>query len=127
MGLNFDKNIIMEKLNMNRNISSTNVHKLKNSEINNLLHKKNLNTEEKELVKTYFKKGKNNIPKKEKIKVRIKIKVVEKKVKKIMKIQIVKKKLKNERKIKIMILKIQQKLKQLLIVQKNHSKNFFVV
>jgi hypothetical protein len=64
MGLNFDKNIIMEKLNMNRNISSTNVHKLKNSEINNLLHKKNLNTEEKEIVKTYFKKGRNSIPKK---------------------------------------------------------------
>ena len=62
--LNFDKNIIMEKLNMNRNISSTNVHKLENDEINNLLHKKNLNTEEKEIVKTYFKKGRNSIPKK---------------------------------------------------------------
>ena len=57
-GLNFDKNIIMEKLNMNRNASSTNVHKLKNDELNNLLHKKNLNNEEKEIVKTYFKKNK---------------------------------------------------------------------
>ena len=54
----------MEKLNMNRNISSTNVHKIKNDEISNLLHKKNLNTEEKEKVKTYLKKGKNNIPRK---------------------------------------------------------------
>jgi hypothetical protein len=62
--LNFDKNIVMEKLNMNRNISSTNVHKLKNDEVNTLLHKKNLNTEEKEIVKTYFKKGRNSIPKK---------------------------------------------------------------
>jgi hypothetical protein len=82
MGLNFDKNIIMEKLNMNRNISSTNVHKLKNSEINNLLHKKNLNTEEKELVKTYFKKGKNNIPKKGKDKSKNKNKSSGKKSKK---------------------------------------------
>ena len=57
-GLNFDKNIIMEKLNMNRNVSSTNVHKLKNDEINNLLHKKNLNAQEKEIVKTYFNKSK---------------------------------------------------------------------
>ena len=64
-GLNFDKNIIMEKLNMNnRNVSSTNVHKLKNDEINNLLHKKNLNNEEKEIVKTYFRKGRNSMPKK---------------------------------------------------------------
>lgn len=64
IGLNFDKNIIMEKLNMNRNVSSTNVHKLKNNELNNLLHKKNWNNEEKEIVKTYFKKDKCKNPKK---------------------------------------------------------------
>ena len=63
-GLNFDKNIIMEKLNLNRNVSSTNVHKIKSDEMNNLLHKKNLNTEEKKIVTTYFKKGRNSIPNK---------------------------------------------------------------
>ena len=63
-GLNFDKNIIMEKLNMNRNVSSTNIHKLKSEEINDLLHKKHLNMEEKEIVKTYFKKDKDKTPKK---------------------------------------------------------------